>query len=83
LIPATVKTRKGYLWLDYAPGKGVVLKWHPGRGADCLIANHRLFQTGQLSDAYEDAAIGYYHDYSGYVVILVALWLICKANCKF
>jgi hypothetical protein len=36
LDPGSGKTRKGYLWVYYAPGKGVVLKWHPGRGADCL-----------------------------------------------
>lgn len=36
LDPGSGKTRKGYLWVYYAPGKGVVLKWHLGRGADCL-----------------------------------------------
>ena len=36
LDPGGGKTRKGYLWVYHAPGKGVVLKWHPGRGADCI-----------------------------------------------
>ena len=36
LEPGGGKTRKGYLWVYHAPGKGVVLRWHPGRGAECV-----------------------------------------------
>lgn len=36
LDPGGGKTRKGYLWVYHAPVKGVMLKWHPGRGADCM-----------------------------------------------
>lgn len=36
LDPGGGKTRKGYLWVYHAPKKGVMLQWHPGRGADCI-----------------------------------------------
>ena len=36
LVPGYGKTKKGYLWVYHAPGKGVYLEWHPGRGAECL-----------------------------------------------
>ena len=28
----------------------------------------------------EDAALGYYHDYSGYVIVLIAIGLIFKTG---
>jgi len=44
--------RKSYLWVYYAPGKGVVLKWHPGRGADCLKEMLDYYQGTIQSDGY-------------------------------
>jgi len=52
LDPGSGKTRKGYLWVYYAPGKGVVLKWHPGRGADCLKEMLDYYQGTIQSDGY-------------------------------
>ena len=36
ICPGHGKTRKGYLWVYLAPGLGVFLEWHAGRGAECL-----------------------------------------------
>jgi len=36
ICPGHGKTRKGYLWVCLAPGKGVYFEWHTGRGADCV-----------------------------------------------
>ncbi len=36
LCPGHGKTKKGYLWVYLAPGRGVYFEWHAGRGADCL-----------------------------------------------
>ncbi len=52
LDPGSGKTRKGYLWVYYAPGKGVVLRWHPGRGADCLKEMLDVYHGTIQSDGY-------------------------------
>ncbi len=36
ICPGHGKTKKGYLWVYLAPGRGVFFEWHAGRGADCL-----------------------------------------------
>ncbi len=52
LDPGGGKTRKGYLWVYHAPGKGVMLKWHPGRGADCMKEMLDAYRGTLQTDGY-------------------------------
>ena len=52
LAPGNGKTKKGYLWVCLAPGKGVYLEWHPGRGAECLEGMLNGFRGIVQNDGY-------------------------------
>jgi len=46
------KTKKGYLWVYLAPGRGVFFEWHPGRGADCIEHTLEDFEGTIQTDGY-------------------------------
>ena len=52
LDPGNGKTRKGYLWVFHAPGKGVYIQWYPSRKAECLKDMLNEFDGTIQNDGY-------------------------------
>lgn len=52
LDPGNGKTRKGYLWVFHAPGKGVYIQWYPSRKAECLQDMLNEFDGTIQNDGY-------------------------------
>ncbi|MBM4164082.1 MAG: IS66 family transposase [Lentisphaerae bacterium] len=52
ICPGHGKTKKGYLWVYLAPGRGVYFEWHAGRGAKCLEDMLGCFDGTVQTDGY-------------------------------
>lgn len=53
LSPGNGKTKKGYLWVYYAPGIGIFFDWHASRASTCLDKTLENFDGVIQTDGYE------------------------------
>lgn len=52
IYPGHGETKKGYLWVYLAPGRGVFFEWHASRGSKCLEDTLGAFDGTVQTDGY-------------------------------